>query len=149
MIPEYDLQKKYAAIFPLLNERQRRVIAAADALVLGRGGVSQVARASGLSRTTIHRGRAELDANDPVGPRSRQAGGGRKSVIDHTPDILTALEALVEPDTRGDPMSPLRWTCKSTRQLAAALEHQLDQSSHARQIVARLGLQPTSQHENP
>ena len=124
MIPEYDLQKKYAAIFPLLNERQRRVIAAADALVLGRGGVSQVARASGLSRTTIHRGMAELDANDPVGPCIRQAGGGRKSVIDHTPDILTALEALVEPDTRGDPMSPLRWTCKSTRQLAAALEHQ-------------------------
>jgi transposase len=124
MIHEYDLQKKYESIFPLLNERQRRVIAAADALVLGRGGVSQVARASGLSRTTIHRGMAELDENDPVGPRIRQTGGGRKSVVDHTPDILTALEALVEPDTRGDPMSPLRWTCKSTRQLAAALERQ-------------------------
>lgn len=124
MIHEYDLQKKYESIFPLLNERQRRVIAAADALVLGRGGVSQVARASGLSRTTIHRGMAELDENDPVGPRIRQPGGGRKRVVDHTPDILTALEALVEPDTRGDPMSPLRWTCKSTRQLAAALERQ-------------------------
>lgn len=124
MVHEYDLQQKYEAIFPLLNERQRRVIAAADALVLGRGGVSQVARASGLSRTTIHRGQEELDVNDPTDPRIRQAGGGRQSVIDHHPDILSALEALVEPDTRGDPMSPLRWTCKSTRQLAAALEVQ-------------------------
>lgn len=124
MVHEYDLQQKYEAIFPLLNERQRRVIAAADALVLGRGGVSQVARASGLSRTTIHRGLAELGVNDPTDPRIRQTGGGRKSVIDHNPDILSALEALVEPDTRGDPMSPLRWTCKSTRQLAAALEAQ-------------------------
>ena len=124
MVHEYDLQQKYEAIFPLLNERQRRMIAAADALVLGRGGVSQVARASGLSRTTIHRGQAELGVNDPEDPRIRQTGGGRKRVIDHNPDILSALEALVEPDTRGDPMSPLRWTCKSTRQLAAVLETQ-------------------------
>lgn len=124
MIYEYNLQQKYEAIFPLLNERQRRVLAAADALVLGRGGVSQVARASGLSRTTIHHGMAELDESAPASPRIRRRGGGRKSVIDHTPDILAALEALVEPDTRGDPMSPLRWTCKSTRQLAAALKRQ-------------------------
>ena len=124
MIHEYDLQQKYEAILPLLNERQRRVIAAADARVLGRGGVSQVARASGLSRTTIHRGMAELDEHDPTDNRIRQTGGGRKGVIDHSPDILAALEALVEPDTRGDPMSPLRWTCKSTRQLAATLERQ-------------------------
>jgi transposase len=124
MIPEHDLQRKYAAIFPLLNERQRRVIAAADALFLGRGGVSQVARASGLSRTTIHRGLAERDENGQADTRIRQAGGGRKSVVDHSPEILAALEALVEPATRGDPMSPLRWTCKSTRPLAAALERQ-------------------------
>jgi len=124
MIPAHDLQQKYEAIFPLLNERQRRVIAAADALCLGRGGVSQVARASGLSRTTIHRGLAELDENGQADTRIRQAGGGRKSVVDHSPEILAALEALVEPATRGDPMSPLRWTCKSTRQLAAALEQQ-------------------------
>jgi transposase len=124
MIPEHDLQQKYEAIFPLLNERQRRVIAAADALFLGRGGVSQVARASGLSRTTIHRGLAELDENGQANTRIRQAGGGRKSVVESSPEILAALEALVEPATRGDPMSPLRWTCKSTRQLAAALERQ-------------------------
>jgi transposase len=124
MIHEHDLQEKYEAIFPLLNERQRRVIAAADALFQGRGGVSQVARASGLSRTTIHRGLAELDENGQAGLRIRQAGGGRKSVVDQHPDLLTALEALVEPVTRGDPMSPLRWTCQSTRQLAAALNQQ-------------------------
>ena len=124
MIPEHDLQQKYEAIFPLLNERQHRVIAAADALFLGRGGVSQVARASGLSRTTIHRGLDELKENGQADTRIRQAGGGRKSVVAHSPEILAALEALVEPATRGDPMSPLRWTCKSTRQLLAALERQ-------------------------
>ena len=124
MIHEHDLQEKYEAIFPVLNERQRRVIAAADALFLGRGGVSQVARASGLSRTTIHRGLAELDENGQASTRIRHPGGGRKSVVDQHPELLAALEALVEPVTRGDPMSPLRWTCKSTRQLAAVLEQQ-------------------------
>jgi hypothetical protein len=83
-----------------------------------------VARASGLSRITIHRGLADLDENGPADPRIRRAGGGRKRVVDHSPESLAALEALVEPATRGDPMSPLRWTCESTRQLAAALARQ-------------------------
>src|SRR5262245_26830860 len=117
MIEEQDLQAKYEAIFPLLDERQRRVIAAADALSLGRGGVARVARASGLSRTTLHRGLAELDTKHDAALRIRQAGGGRKGVSDRAPAILKALETLVDPLTRGDPMSPLRWTCKSTRQL--------------------------------
>jgi len=130
MIREQDLHEKYAVVFPLLDERQRRVIAAADALFLGRGGASRVARASGLSRTTIHRGLAELDQGRVTGTRTRQAGGGRKSVVDRDPTLLEALEALVEPLTRGDPMSPLRWTCKSTRQLAAALQHQGYAISH-------------------
>ncbi len=121
MISEHDFQEKYAAIFPRLDERQRRLIAAADALFLGRGGVSRVSRASGLSRTTIHRGRAELDAGSPANRRIRKAGGGRKRMAEQDPALLQALEALVEPLTRGDPMSPLRWTCKSTRQLAEAL----------------------------
>jgi len=124
MIHEQDLQEKYAAIFPRLNERQRRLVAAADALCLGRGGVSQVARASKLSRTTIHRGIVELDTSAQGDTRIRHAGGGRQRVVEHNPALLTALEALVEPATRGDPMSPLRWTCKSTRQLAAALGQQ-------------------------
>jgi transposase len=130
MIHEHDLQAKYEAIFPSLDERQRRVIAAADALFLGRGGVSQVARASQLSRTTVHRGLAERDSRNEVGMRTRHAGGGRKSVVEREPAILEALEALVEPLTRGDPMSPLRWTGKSTRQLAAALSQQGYPLSH-------------------
>lgn len=130
MIREYDLQAKYGAIFPLLDEQQCRMIAAADALFLGHGGVSRVARASGLSRTTIHRGIAELDESREPGRRTRQVGGGRKGVVDRDPTLLQALEALVEPLTRGDPMSPLRWTCKSTRQLAAALRQQGYTISH-------------------
>lgn len=130
MIGEYDLQAKYAAIFPLLDEQQCRMIAAADALCLGHGGVSRVARASGLSRTTIHRGIAELDESREPGRRIRQVGGGRKGVVDQDPTLLQALEALVDPLTRGDPMSPLRWTCKSTRQLAAALRQQGYTISH-------------------
>jgi hypothetical protein len=121
MISEHDFQEKYAAIFPRLDERQRRLIAAADALFLGRGGVSRVSRASGLSRTTIHRGRTELDAGSSADRHIRKAGGGRKRMAEQDPALLQALEALVEPLTRGDPMSPLRWTCKSTRQLAEAL----------------------------
>jgi transposase len=130
MIREYDLQAKYAAIFPLLDEQQCRMIAAAEALFLGHGGVSRVARASGLSRTTIHRGIAELDQSHKPGRRTRQVGGGRKGVVDRDPTLLQALEALVEPLTRGDPMSPLRWTCKSTRQLAAGLRQQGYTISH-------------------
>lgn len=121
MISEHDFQEKYAAIFPRLDERQRRLIAAADALFLGHGGVSTVSRASGLSRTTIHRGRVELDAGSAADRGIRRAGGGRKRRAVQDPALLHALEALVEPLTRGDPMSPLRWTCKSTRQLAEAL----------------------------
>jgi len=130
MIREYDLQAKYAAIFPLLDEQQGRMIAAADALFLGHGGVSRVARASGRSRTTIHRGIAELDESREPGRRTRHVGGGRKGVVDRDPTLLQALEALVEPLTRGDPLSPLRWTCKSTRQLAAALRQQGYTISH-------------------
>jgi hypothetical protein len=136
MIEEQDLQAKYEAIFPLLDERQRRVIAAADALSLGRGGVARVARASGLSRTTLHRGLAELDTKHDAALRIRQAGGGCKGVSARDPAILKVLETLVDPLTRGDPMSPLRWTCKSTRQLAAALRQRGYQISHP--TVARL-----------
>ena len=105
---------------------------------LGRGGVSQVARASGLSRTTIHRGLAERHENGQAGARIRHPGGERKSVVDQHPALLAALEALVEPVTRGDPMSPLRWTCKSTRPVGcrpgpAGL---LDESAHRSQLVA-------------
>src|SRR5947209_12900211 len=111
------LRKKYRAVCGFLDERARRVWAAAEARSLSYGGVSMVARATGLSRTTIHTGMRELKDGLPktIGTgRSRKAGGGRKPLTYHNPDLLQALEKLVEPTTRGDPESPLRWTCKST-----------------------------------
>lgn len=121
MISDPDLQAKYEATFPLLDERQRRVVAAADALALGRGGVSKVARASGLSRTTIHSGLKELEQGTQSTAGIRRPGGGRNRIVHQSPRIVKELERLVDPVTRGDPESPLRWTCKSTRQLSEAL----------------------------
>jgi transposase len=121
VISEQDLQAKYEATFPLLDERQRRIVAAADALALGRGGVSKVARASGLSRTTVHGGLKELQGGANTSERIRRPGAGRKRIVEQAPRIAEELERLVGPTTRGDPESPLRWTCKSTRQLAETL----------------------------
>jgi transposase len=115
------LEQKYAQLGPHLNERQRRLVAAADAQLLGRGGISQVAAASGLSRTTIHKGLRELEGELIADARVREAGGGRKQIKQQQPAVLQELEQLVAPTTRGDPMSPLRWTCKSTSKLAAEL----------------------------
>jgi DNA-binding phage protein len=121
MTNDSRMLQKYARVLPHLNERQRRLVAAADAQMLGYGGIARVARASGLNRSTLHRGLKDLVA--PVLPavRVRQAGGGRKRVREQTPAIVQELEQLVDPLTRGDPQSPLRWTCKSTRQLARTL----------------------------
>ena len=123
MDEEAGLAQKFATLLPQLDERQRRLLLAAEARALGRGGVTRVARAAGVSRPTIERGLAELDQPAPPG-RVRQPGGGRRRRRERDPALLAALEALVEPDARGDPTSPLRWTCKSTRQLAAALTQQ-------------------------
>jgi len=121
------LRKKYRALVDHLDERGRRVWAAAEAGSLPRGGVSLVARATGLSRTTIHAGIRELQQRrrKPLAPgRSRRAGGGRKPLTFHHPELLKALEQLLEPVARGDPESFLRWTAKSTRKLAAELKRQ-------------------------
>jgi AcrR family transcriptional regulator len=115
------LAQKFTAILPHLNEKQRRLLLAAEARTLGHGGISQVARAAGVSRATIHQALDEQEQPGAPGARVRRPGGGRKKTCDRDPTLLADLEALVDPDTRGDPMSPLRWTCKSTRQLAAAL----------------------------
>ena len=112
---------RFAAISPHLNERQRRLWVGAEARVLGRGGVSLVARATGVSRPTVHKALRELDQPPVAEGRVRQPGGGRKRARVLDPELAAALDALVDPDTRGDPMSPLRWTCKSTGQLALAL----------------------------
>jgi transposase len=130
------LARKFAVILPQLNEKQRRLILAAEARSLGHGGISRVARASGLSRATIQRALHELDSPAPTTARVRRSGGGRKRTSEHDPSIMTDLESLIEPDTRGDPMSPLRWTCKSLRQLVKALKQRGHKVS--RQVVANL-----------
>ncbi|MGH7750466.1 MAG: ISAzo13 family transposase, partial [Candidatus Dormibacteria bacterium] len=136
MDEQATLASKLTLILPHLNERQRRLVLGVEARALGRGGVTLVARAAHVSRTTVHAALAELDTVVPDADRSRRPGGGRRSVQESDPTLVADLEALIEPATRGDPMSPLRWTCKSTRQLAAALRAQGHTVSH--QTVARL-----------
>ncbi len=118
------LAQKFATILPHLNEKQRRLLLAAEAQALGYGGITQVAQAAGLSRATIHKALQELAAPTPLTERVRRRGGGRKSALSQDPTLVADLEALLDPATRGDPMSPLRWTCKSIRQLTAALNQQ-------------------------
>jgi hypothetical protein len=123
-----QLREKYERLGPVLNERQRRLWAATEALALGRGGISRVAEATGLSRPTVRAGIRELRQRDPghdLGPdRVRRPGGGRRPLTVTDPTLLRDLERLIDPVTRGDPRSPLRWTCKSTAKLAAALRAQ-------------------------
>jgi Rhodopirellula transposase DDE domain len=136
------VRTKFELLRPLMTERLRRQWAACEAQLLGRGGASAVAEATGLSRTTIWAGMKELRrrADQPeqeVHPeRVRLPGAGRPFLEDTDPTLVRDLEALVEPTTRGDPQSPLRWTCKSTRKLAEELQRRGHQVSH--QTVAAL-----------
>lgn len=124
------IRAKYEALKFLMDERTRRLWAATEAQAIGRGGITRLTEATGLSHTTIRLGLAELQApprsgaSKPPTPRLRMPGGGRKSLVDQNPALLSALEALVEPTTRGDPQSPLRWTCKSAAKLTAELNAQ-------------------------
>lgn len=133
---------KFELLGPIMNEKLRRRWAACEALSLGRGGISAVAGATGLSRTTIRRGIAELKQQMPQvveqvsGARIREPGGGRRSLSEHDPTLLEDLERAVASSTRGDPISPLLWTSKSTRHLARVLAGQGHQVSHM--TVARL-----------
>src|SRR5436309_15524317 len=114
------LRQKFASVWGLLDERTRRLMAANEALSLGYGGVSLVSRACGLSRNAIARGIEEIaDGSSPGVGRIRRAGAGRRPITARDPRLLAALDRLIDPDTRGDPESPLRWICKSTRTLAA------------------------------
>jgi hypothetical protein len=132
------LRAKYQALAPALTERTRRLWAATEAQALGRGGPGRVAAATGLSAATIRRGLAELAADDaPLAvDRVRKPGGGRKRATVLAPTLLQDLDALVEPTAPGDPASPLRWTCLSTRTLAVALEALGHRVSHT--VVAEL-----------
>jgi hypothetical protein len=128
---EVALERKLSLVLPHLNERQRRLLLAAEAQSLGRGGISLVARAAKVSRPSIHKGLRELEGTpQALEGRARRPGAGRKRLKEKDPGLVTALESLVDPDTRGDPMSPLRWTCKSTRQLAETLTGQGHPVSH-------------------
>ncbi len=130
------ISKKYEALRGTLNERARRLWAATEARSLGRGGIAAVIEATGMSSRTVHKGLKDLDAGESSGEvlapgRIRRPGGGRKRSRDKQPGLIKALERLVDPTARGDPESPLRWTCKSTRKLADELRRQgFDVGSH-------------------
>jgi hypothetical protein len=122
MIDETAIRQRYLALSPHLDERARRVFAGTEARTAGYGGIAAVSRATGIAASTIGRGLAELSAKDPLAPeRVRRPGGGGKKLVEKDATLLADLLAMVEPDARGDPMSPLRWTCKSLSQLADAL----------------------------
>jgi hypothetical protein len=141
MAEQTSIAQKFEALRPVLNELARRRWAATEALAFGRGGISAVARATGLSHKTIRAGIRELQstagaAATPEIARMRRPGAGRKRRAAQDPALLGDLETLVEPTTRGDPQSPLRWTCKSVRRLATELQAQGHQVSP--QLVSEL-----------
>jgi transposase len=115
-----DIEKKYKKILPLLNEKQKRITVANDVMTLGLR-VTTASRLTGLTRVTIYKGIAEIKAGKINEGRIRRKGGGRKKLSESNPELVKELESLIEPHTIGDPMSPLRWTSKSLRQLSAAL----------------------------
>ena len=122
MIDEAKIAQRFAALGPELNERQRRIWAAAEALSYGPGGIAAVARVAGISRDTVERGIKDVRDGVRLEPgQVRRRGAGRPKLTDIDPTLLEDLEALVDPDTRGDPMSPLRWTTKSLMKIAGAL----------------------------
>ena len=142
MIEERAIRLRYQLMAPRLDERARRWLAGTEAVVLGRGGQAIVARATGLSLPTIRAGlrevqRGECEAN---AGRIRREGGGRPRTVDRDATLRSDLEALVEPTSRGDPQSPLRWTCKSIRKLADELTGQGHKTSHRMVAVLLHGM---------
>jgi transposase len=120
-VSDTALAEMFATVMPLLDERQRRILAGAQARALGRGGIGVVASAAGMARSTVQSAIGEIRTGiDPQAP-VRRSGAGRKKLIDKDPHLLQNLDDLVEPEARGDPMCPLRWTSKSTGHLASAL----------------------------
>jgi len=131
MIDVALIRSRYASLLPHLDERGRRLFAATEARAAGYGGIVAVSRATGIAPSTIGRGLRELDEGEPLAPGwVRREGGGRKTLVETDPGLLDALLALVRPTERGDPVSPLRWTCLSLRQLEVALKARGHQASH-------------------
>ncbi len=129
------ISERFALLGGLLNERMRQLVAAAEAMSIGRGGVSKVARLTGVSRV------GQTESVDSPDERIRKPGGGRKRAVDQDKTLLRDLEALIDPVTRGDPESPLRWTCKSLRTLSSELEQRGHQISHrlVSQLLGNMG----------
>jgi hypothetical protein len=153
MTIEYEIRRKYEALSPLMNERMRRCWAGIEAEALGRGGIAIVERATGMSRATIRAGREEIRTgvqNIEV-VQVRRAGGGRPRLEERHPDLVTALESLVDPVTSGDSESPLRWTSKSVRKLAAELTEGGKPISPQKvgQLLASLGYRLTAMQRAP
>lgn len=126
MEKDIKLKEKYDFVLPLLNEKQKRMILAAEAKYLGRGGITQLSLSTGITRATIHNGINEMK-NKSVeeiidNKRIRKEGGGRKSISEKDPTLIEDLDALIAPLTRGDPMNPLRWCCKSLRNISEILQ---------------------------
>jgi hypothetical protein len=148
---EEEIKHRYERVAGELNERTRRLLAASEALTIGWGGISTVSRATGLSRQVISEGIKELQAGEKAkGGRIRGIGGGRKTTVSKEPSLWEDLERLVEPVTRGEPESPLRWTSKSVRKLAKELQRMGHQVSHqlGSRGAARAGLQPAGQSQD-
>ena len=138
MVDEAGIRRRYEMLGGAVDERVRRLFVATESLAIGRGGQIAVSRATGVSRTTIQQGIRELQRPElrAVKGRVRRPGGGRKSAVVLDPMLREDLERLVDPTSRGDPESPLRWTLKSVRKLAAELKAQGHQTSH--RVVAEL-----------
>jgi transposase len=142
LVDQSDIQRRFRSLSPFLDERMRRLVAAAESEAIGYRGVSTVARATGVSRRAITEGIKELkqpkkvSQAPPMSHRIRRKGAGRKRAMDKDPNLLADLDRLVDPVTRGDPESPLRWTCKSVRRLAEELQEEGHTVSY--QTVAEL-----------
>jgi hypothetical protein len=142
VVSHEDIQQRFRSLSVFLDERMRRLVAAAESEAIGYGGVSAVARATGVSRRAITEGLKELRQQKvsrearPTQSRIRRKGAGRKRSVDKDRTLLEDLDRLVDPSTRGDPESPLRWTCKSVRKLAEELQHEGHAVSY--QTVAEL-----------
>jgi Rhodopirellula transposase DDE domain len=132
MDTDAQLAQYFAGMWPHLDEHARRLVAASQAVELGYGGISRVSRASGLSRVTLTKGIEELQAAPLAPGRIRHEGGGRHALTSNDPGLAPALDGMVEPTARGDPQSPLRWTCKSARTLAAELTVRHHPVSHTK-----------------
>ena len=141
MINDKELKNKLKRIWPSLNEQTRRIFAANEAIDLGRGGVSRVSRLLNISRVTILKGIFEIKSSTIEIGRIRKSGGGRHRIQKSIPNVLNMLEEIVESSTRGDPESPLKWTCKSSRNISQELTSNNLSISHTKvaHLLSELG----------